>query len=482
MARIFISFFNGVKDENDTNAIPCFFEAFINGLKKYGNDLFVFHHKTFFFTTEKIPDYALQQIKEFNPELIILFNNNFYNISDYFDCPIVIYEVDSVLHYGNKDVIRRNPDRYKYIVAQESSKEAIISEFGVSKENILNLPFFTEIYNEKIPNKTNISFIGTLFYPSKNGSYIWNDLQKLNPSEEEKQQLKLLLEAVRQNPFARKEELYDNLRISSEKIQKIFDMLFAVASISAADRLQILRAVADLGLSLYGTPTWGTKISEDMDLVLSYNNQKVYSLKHNQDIYNSSKLSININHIQAKENFSWRVCDIMASNSCLVTTPTINLKTMFKNIQIPTFTTPYEAREICTKLLNNENMREDIVLQCQEIIDQKFRFKHILPTLERFLNISLQTVKNIGKVTFFNEDEYKQKEKEEIQKEIRKKKEEIMESRSFCLKARMLRLLYSGGIFISLLPCINFFAKNKRKDLVRKYNNVNEILLSKYRI
>ena len=489
MAKIFISFFNGVTDNNNVNAIPCFFEAFINGLKKHGNELFIYHHKTFYFETEEIPDYALKIIKKFDPELIILFNNNFYDISKYFDCPIVIYEVDSVLHYGNKDVLRRSPNRYKYVVAQKSSKEAIISEFGTNKGNILELPFFTEVYSELIPFKTNISFIGTLFYPSRNGFYIWNELQKLCPSDKEKQQLRLLLELVRQNPFAKKEDLFVQLNISSEKIQKIFNILFAVASISSAERIQILGAVADLGLSLYGPQSWGTKISENMDLVLSYNDQKVYSLKHNQDIYNSSKLSININHIQAKENFSWRVCDIMASNSCLITTPSKNLETMFNKIQIPTFNTPYEARDVSIKLLNNENLRKEIVLQCQETINQKYRFKNILPILEDFINISLHTDNPINEVKFFNESEYKKNiekiKKEETRKkneEIKRKKEKIMESLSFHIKARIYRLLYSGSIFLSLLPVINLFTKKIRKILVNRYINLNEFLINKYRV
>ena len=121
---------------------------------------------------------------------------------------------------------------------------------------------------------------------------------------------------------------------------------------------------------------------------MSYRNKTVYSLKHNEDIYNSSKIGININHLQAIEGFSWRVCDILASNACLVTEYRPTIEQYFPNVGILTFTSPFEARQQCLKLLANENLRQDIIEKSHEIIEKKFRFNNFLEKFENFLGIS----------------------------------------------------------------------------------------------
>ena len=181
-------------------------------------------------------------------------------------------------------------------------------------------------------------------------------------------------------------------------------------------------------------------------------------MRDNQDVYNSSKLCININHIQATSGFSWRVCDVMASNGCLVSEDNPGIHRLFPDIPIPVFSNKYEAREQCIRLLKNENLRREIVLQCQAAIEQGYRFKHILPQLENFLNIPLQASAEGAPVSFFNEKIYKKK----------KNKASI----SYKLKNRIYKLLYSGGIFISLFPGFNIILKNKRKELIAKYNNL----------
>ena len=109
----------------------------------------------------------------------------------------------------------------------------------------------------------------------------------------------------------------------------------------------------------------------------------------NQNIYNKSKIGINVSHLQATSGFPWRVMDIMASNACLVTDYHEDFKRLFGNIPIPTYESELEAYEVCRQLIKDESRRKEIVLQCQEVIENKYRFRHLLPRLEEYSGITL---------------------------------------------------------------------------------------------
>ena len=221
------------------------------------------------------------------------------------------------------------------------------------------------------------------------------------PNEAEIEEFKKVLEYYAKQPFLTKEEIIQNLCIKSNKVIRYINPDILIWELSDTKRVRTLATVADLGLKIYGTPNWYKDLPYEPELTLSYINKYVYSLKHNQDIYNSSKIGININHLQAKSGFAWRVCDIMASNACLVTEYKPDIEKLFPKIPIPFFTNRFEAREQCIKLLKNENLRRDIVLSCQSVINEKYRFKHLIANIEDYLNISLHK-EQVGTIKYLD--------------------------------------------------------------------------------
>ena len=388
MSKIFLSFFSCAKDLNNKKAIPCFYESFIKGLKESGNEVFAYISKEFNKNFDEIPSELLRQLKEFNPEIIILFNNAFYDISKYFECPIFIYEVDSPLYYSNKTALKNNIERYKFIVIQEESKKILIEEYKAPEKNILVAPFFSEIRKENLKTEQNICFIGTKFTSSKTKTIFYEFMLK-SPRTDELETYKKLLNEYEKNPFLKKEELFEQYNITSEKIKENFDTQRIIFYLSDYNRTKTLSLVSDLGLKIYGTDGWMTDNYNEPFLILNYDKTPVYSIKHNQDIYNSSKIGININHLQAKQAFSWRVCDIMASSACLVSEYKPDIEKRFKTIGLPLFNNPYEARELCIKLLKEENKRADIVAAQNEIIEKNYRFKNVKALIEDYFAISL---------------------------------------------------------------------------------------------
>ena len=189
MAKIFISFFNGIIDEANPSAMPPFYETFINGLVNSGNEVLAHPVYQWYGVEPHCPRDLLIRIQNFEPDLMIFFNNHFYDVSNKFDCPIVIYEVDSILHYYNKKALKQNQNRYHYIVSQTDSIETLQKELGITKDRIGYLPFFTQMRAEKIPQTTNISFIGSKF-GTLNDIFPVVEFMARTPSEDEIKQFK----------------------------------------------------------------------------------------------------------------------------------------------------------------------------------------------------------------------------------------------------------------------------------------------------
>ncbi len=459
MARVFISFFNAIQDSQNSSAMPCFYEGFIRELVNNGNQVLCFGNTNWEQNFQNPKKKFIKLLKSFNPDLMILFNNSCYDLSNHFDCPIVIWEADSYLYYFNKESLKKNPNRYKFIVAQSVEQKLVADFFGVKKENVFFLPFSTAIEAKRVIQDTNISFIGSNYRFSK----MFSKFMMMNPNEQEINQYKQLLKKMEDNPFITREKALESIGVKSEIIKNNFSFNDVLSDISATARIQSLSAVSNLGLKLYGSQSW-IKIAYHPELILSYQNKKIYSLKDNQNIYNRSKIGININHIQAQSGFSWRVCDIMASNACLVTEPKSDLKLLFPSIKIPVFNNPYEARETCKLLLKDDSYRKEIVNQSNEVINNNYLFSHRLNDLTQILDINLKNVGARGSLEYFSEINKMQIIKEKIDEQWR-----AIGSGKFYVKSKL--MINGAKLIANQIPLINT-KFNSRDEIIEKINAI----------
>ena len=128
MARIFVTLNNFCRIPEDYCAMPPFFESFLVGLREAGNDVKCFQTKAYAATTrfkDEIPSEYKNLLIKFNPDLCILFNNNFWDISNVVDCPIIIYDVDSPLEWQLKEALISNIDRYMFVYNQTKGKKSL---------------------------------------------------------------------------------------------------------------------------------------------------------------------------------------------------------------------------------------------------------------------------------------------------------------------------------------------------------------------
>lgn len=405
MARIFVALHNFAYRTTETNEMPPFFESFLRTLEAAGNDVLCYFHKQqgreF---GQKIPKNLLEKIKLFSPEICIFFNNEFYDITPYFDGPILIYDVDSPIKYADVDRVIRTKDRYKFAVNQSSGIKIIQEMIGAEKRNIQYIAPFTGIRsNPNADVRTNIAFCGS--------HWLWQGCDcvtkflKEKPTEEERKLAIDVFNRFIKYPFVTSEEMYKEYAQPVQKQLEINDLRLYSARYSGLRRARFLTAVAPLGLEIRGEYWDNQCLNYFPEIALCYNAQPTYSVKATEDFYNSAKIGFSTSHIQAVSGFSWRVCDILASNACLVSEYRSDFAQLFPGVGFPTFSSEAEAHDRCAYVLENPNYRADVVARAHETIEKKFRPDRAVHELEDFLGIPLFTEK-AGTLTFLREDEF----------------------------------------------------------------------------
>lgn len=403
MAKVFVAMYNFARHSADYTVMPPFYETFINGLKDAGNEVLCYFHKDFYkdFSGE-MPDYIANRVKAFDADLYIFFNNNFWDITELTDKPILIYDVDSPLFYKNLDKVKSKPDRFRYMTIQKNSVDMLKELVGITGDIARYAPPFTGIMADKsVEADTNISFIGSN-WTWEGCQFVQKFLDSGSTTNEDRIMARQVFEEYTRNPFSSSEEIYQQLGLEPEHKIVFRNDMNTASRISGIKRISYLETISDLGLEIHGLYFSQPNTAFFPGVAFSFNKDTVFTRQENQDIFNRSKISFNINHIQAVTGFSWRVCDIMASNAAIVTEYKPDLAEAFPGVKLPTFTTKAEAYETCKRLLENENERKEIVLASNEIIEKKYRFNNTLKEMESFLGVKM-TEKKEGSLEFIYE-------------------------------------------------------------------------------
>ncbi|MDR2865604.1 MAG: glycosyltransferase [Spirochaetaceae bacterium] len=373
MTRILISFYQPVIGDTAENIIH-FYESVSNELEKAGNKVLLLNITPFqsgYYDgdiTHK--DYLIDRVREFKPELIWTYNNQIPEcIIITTDCPIIVFDADSDYLFVHKEFIKKYQERY-YMATQYPGIEQNYINLGFSNQRICSIHSATSVQKEYLQKAHNISFIGSKF------QYYSMPDQKLPP----RMVYKILRESWNDDScdyyavFCK----YFNLYKTEDIYYRLFD-----------SRNYILSSVLDLGLSLYGVG-WDTA-TDNFALSTAFNPTPTYSLKHNQDLYNSSKICLSISHPQCKGyTYPWRIYDIMASSGLLIASYSKLLEEQTRGIvSIPMYHSPFDVRDLCKKYLSEPHLCEDIIAASNEFIEKHGRWKENFKTLESFIGIKL---------------------------------------------------------------------------------------------
>ena len=389
MANIVVAFINHMQG---LGKIYPYYRTFLDGLRESGNNVLCFDISSStdsrIFTENVIPEVWLEKIRLFNPDLFIIFNNQFWDMSKYFEAPIIIYDVDSPKTFPNKQQLMKN-DRYRYLTIQRSNVQLIRDMMECLELRVEYIPPFTGVTaDDTVKPDINIAFCGAPF-ANTDFNQIRNFLLS-EPDYHDRQAAKAVYDEFIKHPFYPADELYDRLNLNANKRINFGDKIVSFSTrISGIKRMRCLTAVADLGLEIRGL-NWLNPHALTIafpELLFAYSSKPVSDLATTAEFYNRAKIGINVNHIQAQSGFSWRVADIMASNACLVAEKADDFA--YLGFDVPCFTSPSEARDWCQRLLQNDDMRTDLVAKNHEIIDKNHRFINVLPVIEEMSGMSL---------------------------------------------------------------------------------------------
>lgn len=451
MTKVLVLFYQYSFNGNDKN-IFCYYESFAKELVRYGNEVMMVnlasYKKDYWDYTLLNENYLNEKIKNFNPDIIFTYNNQIYkNIFNITNCPVLIFDADSSCLFPCKDFIQKYQDRY-YMITHYENWENNYEEFGILKDRICSIHLATAIENEKIEKDKNISFIGTKFtpiIPEELIDYIKNNNQSIYDALKEFWQT-----GIYDYEYLIKKHC-PNSNFNKTILHNIFD-----------SRNYVLSSVLDLGLELYGE-LWNEYPDPNIPLFSAFNNEPKFSLKHNQDLYNSSKICLSISHPQTKGfAFPWRVYDIMASNSVLVTSESKLLKQQTDGfVDLPMYSSPFDVREMCKKLLLEPNLRDDITEASNKFIEAKGRWKDNFEKIESFVNIKL-----------LNEEKQNSNISDSIQIVLNKKRNYFYKLEAY-LASKKKRLACLFKFILSEFPIVElFYPAKKRNKLYRKISKL----------
>ena len=166
----------------------------------------------------------------------------------------------------------------------------------------------------------------------------------------------------------------------------------ALCLLSCKNKFEILSQMVDLDIEIHGFPySWPFIMQYNYRLFEKFDYELSVSIEQNRRNFNKSKLSLNMPNATQKEALSWRVIDIMATNSCLLSHKSKTLDDYFApyNVKFPTYESPSEARELAIRLLQDDALRNDMVLAQNRVIEENCRFEHKFAGIQQMTGVPL---------------------------------------------------------------------------------------------
>lgn len=464
MARIFISYFSDYGE--------AMYDAISSVLVGNGNDILRLNinipevKRTYWGGESYLSDDGiLAEIKIFNPEIVFNFNHSLpYNVYSILSetCKVCVIDADNPETFWNKDVLRKNKDEYVYLGLQSYSKSMYESFFsGKQIKNYLYFPPATIVKNIELKQDKNISFIGSNFYPLE--VPVGEDFYTKDALE--------LYDKLKNDYYFPIEKLGDIGRDWESK-KWVYEKVRAYYV--GQDRLKYLQCLTDLGFTLYGVRWWNRIAYYDFDIAKCFDSTPQVSIEENQWVYNTSKISVNISHPQAKSSFSWRVMDIMASNACLLMEDKPDWKALFakylsdETLSSIIYKDRYDMRSKAIVLLKDEALRRRCVKDLNKAIEKAGRWEHRFKNLEAFVNLKLvSTKKGGGRYIYINKHENQNKLKNVCNSEVKEQLiKSVEELRSISFKSRWKVFSYSLLLVASQLPIVDLVINKRQRNRI----------------
>jgi len=325
-------------------------------------------------------------IQEQKYDLAVSFNNSLISkkFIEAFGCKVVSWIVDDFLHLFNHDggdKFTTFRQKFEVMLISSEMQDKILEAIPESSSRLHFFPPATTILSEnerRIAFKYPISWIAS-YLDSKHIENIFNiyltDTKKYNL-------LRTCINEVKNNQgdglkLLRHDSEVDDLLRSYNCNVDFFEMQLQNMA-SNHNRLAIVIRLSKYGLALFGNSDWISTFSNNEEAIDSFQAGKLVT-EHQQlmNIYNSSKISINSPQTQAGSALQYRVIDIMASNSLLITKYNENsdlFRVFGKDCPVPMYKDLQELEDLCAYYLQHEDERLKLVNKCNALVANGFSF------------------------------------------------------------------------------------------------------------
>lgn len=380
-----------------------YIEMFINGLVDNGNEVMPYISHDIYKKNKKIKNWirsfmAYEDVKSFDPEIIFSFNNTIdERFLKKFDCKCYIIASDTPIFWNNRDLILKYNNKYSILYFNDDFKQELKDEYKIEYKRQYLIPYTTDMKSVNIEQNKDICFIGNFNLP-KWHIISYNLLKEDNNLREKNTILKKILIYYEKKGHLNRELFDEFLKYYNDKNlqKKDLESLLCIAFTNKI-RNSFLNSLLDLDLNIYTHKSNLECFNHNYKIFNKCYFEKIDNLANSEKIYNESKISLNLPHFQVKTGLSWRVCDILATNSMLLTNPTNDLKSLFGNI-IPTYQNEKDLRKKVLYYLKHEDERKDIVQKSQLIIEKKHRYKHLFSRLEEITEMKFIDLKQKGRL------------------------------------------------------------------------------------
>lgn len=261
------------------------------------------------------------------------------------------------------------------------------------------------------PKKHNISLVANLLDTFDFGSLC----QYCGDSPNRMLLLKRAVTAVREGNAISFEDCAGNdslLDLLDEvKWTELFFEMQVQNLISNEARIAMTERLSIAGLALYGNDQW-LAASAFYPKILGYfhSGKVISSHKDVMQIYNSSKICINVPQVQTGSALPYRVIDILASDALLVTEfhSESDLFAMFgKDCPVLMYRNVNDLVSICDHYLLHEDERLSLVQRCNALVEKGFSFKDRCLDLIAIVNLDCVSDSDsdkhcIGEINYIN--------------------------------------------------------------------------------
>jgi len=338
----------------------------------------------------------INYIREVNPAFVFTTNHAgiTYPIMEGISCPILTWMVDRTpfLHHG-KSSDKSFCEKDIVISASQKNVARLQTIWPILKGRVHWLPFATnyKTFDVLFPEKDiNISFVGSYFSDAP----IRNILEAYREKPKVVQNFMKLAQDIRDNYDLDLDHLIEKYHLQEILTHFKMDSYrlkgFLANNISNNKRLKCLDAVSDLGLVLFGTENWLEVSSFSLDLVRCYNSTFIKTREQLVEVYQRSKIAINIEHHAAVDGLPYRIFDIMASQALLISNyrEDSDLYKLFgRDMPIPLYKNPSDLRRLVQHYLDHEDERLAIVKRCNQLIAEGFSFNYRIQQFFEILHL-----------------------------------------------------------------------------------------------